>query len=113
MEHKAILGHAAVILNDRAEQYGSMNDTIERACQIYELITGERISPYKANIFMHSLKLSRIKPSPQKADNFIDGVNYLAFAGEYATSGSTAETIIDQGMRDMVDALNRNEGSEV
>lgn len=109
MEHKAILGHAAVILGERASQYGKMNDTIERACDIFELITGTRLSPYEANIFMHSLKLARIKPNPKKEDNFIDGVNYLAFAGEYATSPDTPETIVADGMREMVDILNRQE----
>jgi hypothetical protein len=110
MEHQAILGHAAVILGERAAQYGKMNDTIERACDIFALITGSRITPYEANIFMHSLKLARIRPNPQKADNFIDGVNYLAFAGEYATAGQSPETIVDEGMREMVDILNQSEG---
>ena len=110
MDHTKILTAAVLTLRDRDEQYGSMVDTMTRACQIFELITGSPLSPYHANVFMHSLKLSRIRTSPGKPDNYIDGINYLAFAGEFALPPGGAEAIVDAGMRDLVEQMNTQEG---
>ena len=106
MNHTSILTEAVLTLRDRDTQYGSMEDTMVRACEIFEMITGKEFSPYEANIFMHSLKLSRMRKSPTKADNYVDGVNYLAFAGEFATKVDAADAILNAGMRDLVDQLN-------
>jgi hypothetical protein len=105
MEHKAILGSAAAILRDRNEQYGDMSVTITRACDIFGIITGKTITAYEANIFLHALKLARIRAAPAKKDSYIDGINYLAFAGEFATSGHDADGIINEHMKEMVEIL--------
>jgi hypothetical protein len=105
MEHKAILGSAAAILRERNEQYGDMTVTITRACDIYGLITGKTLTAYEANIFLHALKLARIRVAPAKKDSYIDGINYLAFAGEFATSGHDVDGIISEHMKEMVEIL--------
>jgi len=109
MDHAAILTDAVLILRNRDEQYGSMAETMTRACQIFELITGSPLSPYHANVFMHALKLSRIRTSPGKLDNYVDGINYLAFAGEFAVPPGGAEAIVNAGMRDLVEQMNTQE----
>jgi hypothetical protein len=116
MNHTEILTASVLTLRDRDTQYGNMEETMVRACEIFEMITGKELSPYLANVFMHSLKLARIRTTPEKADNYIDGVNYLAFAGEFATRTDAANTavsdaIISSGMRDLVDQLNTQEGN--
>ena len=116
MNHTEILTESVLILRDRDTQYGSMEDTMVRACEIFEMITGKELTPYEANIFMHSLKLSRIRKSPTKSDNYVDGVNYLAFAGEFATRTDAADAVVSDeilnaGMRDLVDQLNTQEGN--
>lgn len=110
MDHTAILTDAVLILRNRDEQYGSMTETMTRACQIFELITGSPLSPYHANVFMHALKLSRIRTSPGKLDNYVDGINYLAFAGEFAVPPGGAEAIVNAGMRDLVEQMTTQEG---
>ena len=107
MEHKAIIGSAAAILRERNEQYGEMVPTVTRACDIFGLITGRSITPYEANIFLHALKLARIRVAPTKRDSYIDGINYLAFAAEFATVGDEAEAIVNSGMREMVEILSK------
>ena len=109
MDHTAILTDAVLILRDRDAQYGSMAETMTRACQIFELITGRPLSPYHANVFVHALKLSRIRTSPGKLDNYVDGINYLAFAGEFAVPPGGAEAIVNAGMRDLVEQMNTQE----
>ena len=110
MDHTAILTDAVMTLRNRDDQYGSMKETMTRACQIFELITGSPLSPYHANVFMHALKLSRIRTSPGKLDNYVDGINYLAFAGEFAVTPGGAEALVNAGMRDLVEQMNTQEG---
>jgi hypothetical protein len=110
MNHTDILTQSVLILRDRDAQYGSMQETMIRACEIFELITGKELSPYHANVFMHSLKLARVRTSPGKLDNYVDGINYLAFAGEFAVPTGNAESIVNAGMRDLVDQMNTQEG---
>ena len=110
MDHTAILTDAVMTLRNRDDQYGSMTETMTRACQIFELITGSPLSPYHANVFMHALKLSRIRTSPGKLDNYVDGINDLAFAGEFAVPPGGAEAIVNAGMRDLVEQMNTQEG---
>ena len=84
MNYADILNKSASLYSDRGAQYGNLNDNMERACLIFNTITGERMTPYHANMFLHSLKLSRIRSDWKKGDNYFDGINYLAFAGEAA-----------------------------
>lgn len=109
MDHTAILTDAVLTLRNRDEQYGSMAETMTRACQIFELITGSPLSPYHANIFMTALKMARIRTSPGKLDNYVDGINYLAFAGEFAVPTGGAEALVNVGMRDIVEQMNTQE----
>ncbi len=115
MNHTDILTQSVLTLRDRDSQYGSMEETMIRTCEIFEMITGREMSPYHANIFMHSLKLARIRTSPAKPDNYVDGINYLAFAGEFATRVDAADAaindeILNAGMRDLVEQLRAQEG---
>ena len=84
MDHKQILSNAVDTLRDRGMDYGDENELFERTCSIYNLITGEALSPWQANMFMTALKMARIKSNRGKADNYVDGINYLAFAGQFA-----------------------------
>jgi hypothetical protein len=110
MNHTDILTQSVLTLRDRDAQYGSMQETMTRACQLFEMITGSPLSPYHANIFMHALKLARVRSSPGKLDNYIDGINYLAFAGEFAVPPGSAEALVNAGMRDLVEQMNTQEG---
>jgi hypothetical protein len=84
MDHKEILANAIDTLRDRGMDYGDENALFERTCSIYNLITGEAFTPWQANMFMTALKMARIQPNRSKADNYVDGINYLAFAGQFA-----------------------------
>lgn len=82
MEYAKIMHEAATIFNDRHHQYGDMKIVMERAAQISTLITGIKLTPHDVALVLHALKLSRMGSDRNKADNYVDGVNYLAFAGE-------------------------------
>lgn len=109
MNHIQILGDAVAILRDRNEQYGDVGDVFERACTIFELITGVKMSRYHASLFLHSLKLARMRKSPMKLDNYKDGINYVAFAAEF-TNELVAQSVIDDGIKEMAERLSPQYG---
>ena len=104
MDHIEIIGKSVAILRDRNEQYGDVSDVFYRACGIFEMITGEPISRYHATVFMHSLKLARIKNAPGKMDNYVDAINYMAFAGQFSGENAANKTV-DDGIREMAEKL--------
>lgn len=99
MDHTEILADAVAILRERGAEYGSVEDTFNRACIIYEAMTGCSMSPWQGAMFMHSMKMARIKHSASKLDNYRDDINYIAFAGQFATEhlpNQRAATIEDE-----------------
>lgn len=84
MKYADIITKSASIFSDRDLEYGDVNATTERTCLIYSTITGEQMTPYQVHMLLHCLKLARIRSDRKKADNYFDGINYLAFAGEAA-----------------------------
>lgn len=88
MNHKEILAESVAMLRDRGNEYGDENELYERACLMFNLITGGDFTPWHAAMFMAVLKMARIRTSHQKLDNYVDGVNYLAFAGQFADARS-------------------------
>ena len=84
MDYKDIIGEAITTIEDRGEDYGDVNEMFERVCGIYNLMTGESFTPWQANMFMTALKMARIRSNRSKADNYVDGINYMAFAGQFA-----------------------------
>jgi len=104
MNHIEILGQSIAILRDRNDQYGDVGEVFNNACSIFEIITGEKLSRHRAAIFMHSLKLARMRKSPMKPDNYQDGINYLAFAAQFSNE-IRAEQMVDEDIRDMASKL--------
>ena len=84
MNYADILSKSASIFAERDMEYGDVNDTTERVCVLYSTIMGETITPYQVNMLLHCMKLARIRSDRKKADNYFDGINYLAFAAEAA-----------------------------
>lgn len=50
------------------------------------------VTPYDVAMIHVATKMARIASSPRHADNYVDGVNYIAFAAQFAgIQTSTAE----------------------
>lgn len=84
MNHKDILAQSATLLRTRSEQHGAEEDVMDRACRIFESITGTRLSLYEASIFMHSYEMARMKKSFRNLNSVLTGIDYLALAGQFA-----------------------------
>ena len=106
MKYNDLLMRAAHEYNDRAPVSGSFEDLFERACQIYQLTTGNVLTPWQAATFMNCLKMARLKHSPGKMDNYVDAMNYTAFAAQFASEATNNMDDIEQQMiRDMAQKL--------
>ena len=78
-----LLSHAFELINQRGADYDNANDmeqNFREAAAVASVIIGKEISPRDVAMIMASVKLIRSKSSPGKLDNYVDGVNYLAFA---------------------------------
>jgi hypothetical protein len=84
MNHKDILTQSATLLRTRSEQHGTEEDVMDRACKIFESITGTHLSLYEASIFMHSYEMARMKKSFRNLNSVLNGIDYLALAGQFA-----------------------------
>ena len=50
---------------------------------------------------MTSIKLSRITSSQTLDDNYIDGINYLAFAGQFSTAEEQVAVALEEDIAAM------------
>lgn len=84
INHKEILASAVNTLKDRADLYGSEEELFERVCTLYNLMTGQQLSPYDINVVMVCVKLARMRFDRKVADNYVDAINYMSFMGQFA-----------------------------
>jgi len=89
MNHKDILMHSAVVVNDRGEKYGEPDFLFEVAAQMATLITGKHLTKYDITSVLESVKLARRRVNPILDDNYIDNVNYTAFSAQFAGEAFT------------------------
>jgi hypothetical protein len=84
MNHKEILSSAVNTLKDRADLYGSEEDLFERVSILYNVMTGQQLSPYDINVVMVCVKLARMRYDRKVADNYVDAINYMSFMAQFA-----------------------------
>jgi hypothetical protein len=85
MDYYGIMKNAAEVFNDRNPKYGDMRVGMENVAQIATIITGIQLSAHDVALVLHAVKLSRLGSDRKNPDHYIDGVNYMAFAGELIT----------------------------
>ena len=90
MNHKDILMHSAVVVNDRGEQYGNPEFLFEVAAQMATLITGKQLTKYDITSVLEAVKLARRRVNPLLDDNYVDNVNYTAFSAQFSGEAFTA-----------------------
>ena len=84
MHHSEFLAGVAEVVSDRKSNYGEPIDTYTRAAVIANSILGTALTSYDLAVIMHAVKLSRMRTSPHRLDNYTDAVNFLAFAAEFS-----------------------------
>ena len=82
MNPHQVLTDASALIGERGADYGGVEDNFSNIAAIANIALGLDLTPFDIAIIMTAVKLSRVRQSPSKADNYLDGVNYLAFAHE-------------------------------
>ena len=93
MEYASLMQQAAKTYNERGEQYGDLEGTHYRIAQIASLILGKPVTPYDVAMILHAVKLGRLQEDRKNPDNYIDGINYFAFAGSFITATQVEDDI--------------------
>jgi len=71
------------LINARGADYdnaASLEQNYREAAAVASVITGKALTARDVALVLHCVKLVRSKSSPEKLDNYVDGINYLAFA---------------------------------
>jgi len=89
------LSSAVGILKDRAAQYGPEEDCFGRISQLSSIILNKTISPYDVAMILHCTKLGRLQENRTNADHYVDGINYLAFSGQFAGLRASVEAAVE------------------
>lgn len=61
-----------------------MEISFDKISKIASIILGKQVTPYDVATILHAMKLSRISNDPTNPDHYIDGINYMAFMGQFA-----------------------------
>jgi len=95
MEYREIMEKTIDIFHDRASQYGDLHDTLDRQAKLATLILNKPVTAYDVAMILHACKLGRLPGDRSNLDSYVDGINYLAFAGMLATSKALEDEIAE------------------
>jgi len=78
-----LLTLAFELINARGNEYDNAADidqNFREAAAVASVVIGKELTARDVAMILHCVKLIRSKSSPGKLDNYVDGMNYLAFA---------------------------------
>ena len=98
MNSQDILRNAAQIYNERGKQYGDIEFMFDTAAAMATLMTGREYSKYDITVILEAVKLARRRVNPANPENYVDGVNYMTFSGQFAKLPVSPISIVDDGI---------------
>jgi len=99
--HTDILTASVVILGDRGRKYGNVEDTFERASKLATILLDKQITMYDVAMIFHAMKMARLNSSRTMDDNYIDGINYLAFAAQFSNVEEQVKVALEEDIAAM------------
>jgi len=78
-----LLSLAFELINARGGEYdnvASLEQNYREAAAVASVVIGKDLTARDVAMIMACIKLIRSKSAPDKLDNYVDGMNYLAFA---------------------------------
>lgn len=82
MDPHKTLNECAALIGERGADYGGIEENFDRIAKIATEIIGTPISGYEVAMILVATKLARMSGTRDKQDNYLDAINYLAFASE-------------------------------
>ena len=105
MKHTEILGQTISTLRERGAQYGPEEACFERIATLSSIVLNKSISPYDIAMILHCVKLGRLQENRNNADNYIDGIAYLAFSGQFANLTNSVSIALEDDIAAMASKL--------
>lgn len=85
MKRSEVLDTAKEYTNiDRNADYGEPEDNFAHIAEYWTSYKGVEFTAMDVGVMMALMKIARLRTSPKKADNYVDGAAYLACAAECA-----------------------------
>ena len=91
----------ALITGDRQAQYGPPAENFERIAAGWRVILGCDVTPSQVALAMAWLTIARVVNGPHR-DGFVDGVGYLALAGELSDACTTNFPVVAHDLPEAV-----------
>lgn len=85
-----MLTQAAELIEERGQNYGEIENNFQLIADLFSLRIGRPFHPYEACILLECVKDARMFATPMFVDNYLDGINYKAFAALFAEDYSRA-----------------------
>lgn len=104
-----MLTQAAELIQERGQGYGEIENNFQLIADLFSLRIGRPFHPYEACILLECVKDARMFASPANVDNYLDGINYKAFAALFAQDYSRARTMLNDVAYQRKDALQKAE----
>lgn len=82
MDPHKTLNECAALIGERGADYGGIEENFDRIAKIASEIIGTPITAYEIAMILVATKLARMAGARDKRDNYLDAINYLAFAAE-------------------------------
>ena len=105
MRHDQFLMAAAETVNTRGQAYGDVDFMFETAAQIATLLIGKPITKYEVTSILESVKMARRRVNPLLDDNYVDGINYATFSGQFAKEAFIAPAGAQPTVEDDIAAM--------
>jgi hypothetical protein len=98
MRYDTILTSSAGILTERGSDYGAPEKCFGRAAALASVFFEREVTPFEIAMVMDFVKTARLMHDKSKIDSWQDKINYVAFAGHFATETPRANPS-DLGLR--------------
>lgn len=89
------------MLGDRGRKYGNVEDTFDRASKLSTILLNKQITMYDVAMIFHAMKMARLHSSRTMDDNYIDGINYLAFAAQFSNAEEQVKVALEEDIAAM------------
>jgi len=105
MNHREVLKEAASLIAERGKEYGPEDACFERSSNIATILLNKQISKYDVAMILHANKLARLQESRTKMDHYVDGINYMAFAAQFASDNNSVGVAVEDDIKAMAERL--------
>jgi hypothetical protein len=79
-----ILKEAVKITRERGLQYGNVEQVFDRTAKMASIMLNTEITAYEIAMIQVAVKMARLQESRTLDDNYIDAMNYLSIAAQFA-----------------------------